>query len=247
MASAAEKVHPAASQPCPPEVVDPLPGGEKPLLLLIDGHSLAFRSFYAFSKGGEGGLSTKDGVPTSVTYGFLKALLDHCRGLTPQGLVVAFDTAEPDLPPSGRRGLQGPPGRSAGTLLRRPGQPAADPARQPRYPPVHGPRLRGRRRARDPGQPRRRRRLAGAHPLRRPRPVPAGGRPAGHCRALHGRRTLCEDFRPAGGAPRGRDRQAGRHAGGGRRPQGSHGRQQRQHSWRQRRGPQDGHQPAGRF
>ncbi|MEX1316211.1 MAG: hypothetical protein AB1Z22_03660, partial [Synechococcaceae cyanobacterium] len=65
---------------------------EKPLLLLIDGHSLAFRSFYAFAKGGDGGLSTRDGVPTSVTYGFLKALLDNCRGLRPQGLVVAFDT-----------------------------------------------------------------------------------------------------------------------------------------------------------
>jgi DNA polymerase-1 len=69
--------------------------GTKPLLLLIDGHSLAFRSFYAFSKGGDGGLSTKAGVPTSVTYGFLKALLDNCKGLKPNGLVVAFDTAEP--------------------------------------------------------------------------------------------------------------------------------------------------------
>ena len=69
--------------------------GTKPLLLLIDGHSLAFRSFYAFAKGGEGGLSTKAGVPTSVTYGFLKALLDNCKGLKPNGLVVAFDTAEP--------------------------------------------------------------------------------------------------------------------------------------------------------
>ena len=68
---------------------------DRPLLLLIDGHSLAFRSFYAFSKGGDGGLSTKEGVPTSVTYGFLKALLDNCKGLKPQGLVVAFDTAEP--------------------------------------------------------------------------------------------------------------------------------------------------------
>ncbi len=65
------------------------------MLLLVDGHSLAFRSFYAFSKGGEGGLSTKEGVPTSVTYGFLKALLDNCKGLTPQGVVIAFDTAEP--------------------------------------------------------------------------------------------------------------------------------------------------------
>ena len=61
----------------------------------MDGHSLAFRSFYAFSKGGEGGLATKDGVPTSVTYGFLKALLDNCKSLTPQGVAIAFDTAEP--------------------------------------------------------------------------------------------------------------------------------------------------------
>ncbi|MEY2644476.1 MAG: polymerase [Cyanobacteriota bacterium] len=68
---------------------------QQPLLLLVDGHSLAFRSFYAFSKGGDGGLSTRDGIPTSVTYGFLKALLDNCRGLKPQGVVIAFDTAEP--------------------------------------------------------------------------------------------------------------------------------------------------------
>jgi len=68
---------------------------EKPLLLLVDGHSLAFRSFYAFAKGGDGGLSTRDGVPTSVTYGFLKALLENCKGLSPQGVVIAFDTAEP--------------------------------------------------------------------------------------------------------------------------------------------------------
>ena len=27
----------------------------RPLLLLVDGHSLAFRSFYAFAKGGDGG------------------------------------------------------------------------------------------------------------------------------------------------------------------------------------------------
>jgi DNA polymerase-1 len=67
----------------------------KPLLLLVDGHSLAFRSFYAFSKGGDGGLSTKEGIPTSVTYGFLRALLDNCRGLAPAGVVVAFDTDQP--------------------------------------------------------------------------------------------------------------------------------------------------------
>ncbi len=67
----------------------------KPILLLVDGHSLAFRSFYAFSKGGEGGLRTKEGMPTSVTYGFLKSLLDNCKALSPQGVTIAFDTAEP--------------------------------------------------------------------------------------------------------------------------------------------------------
>ena len=71
------------------------PSPENPLLLLVDGHSLAFRSFYAFSKGGEGGLATKDGIPTSVTYGFLKALLDNCKTLIPQGVAIAFDTPEP--------------------------------------------------------------------------------------------------------------------------------------------------------
>ncbi len=68
---------------------------EKPILLLVDGHSLAFRSFYAFAKGGEGGLSTKDGLPTSVTFGFLKALLENCKKISPQGVAIAFDTPEP--------------------------------------------------------------------------------------------------------------------------------------------------------
>ena len=72
-----------------------MPEAAKPLLLLVDGHSLAFRSFYAFSKGGEGGLATRDGRPTSVTYGFLKSLLDVSKNLQPQGVAIAFDTAEP--------------------------------------------------------------------------------------------------------------------------------------------------------
>ncbi|MEB3335059.1 MAG: DNA polymerase I [Cyanobacteriota bacterium] len=67
----------------------------KPLLLLVDGHSLAFRSFYAFAKGGDGGLSTKDGVPTSVTFGFLKSLLDTCSAWRPDGVAIAFDTDTP--------------------------------------------------------------------------------------------------------------------------------------------------------
>ena len=68
---------------------------KKPKLLLVDGHSLAFRSFYALSKGGEGGLATKEGLPTSVTYGFLKSLLENCKSISPEGVTIAFDTAEP--------------------------------------------------------------------------------------------------------------------------------------------------------
>ncbi len=67
----------------------------KPILLLVDGHSLAFRSFYAFSKGIDGGLTTKEGFPTSVTYGFLKSLLDNCKNISPEGVCITFDTEKP--------------------------------------------------------------------------------------------------------------------------------------------------------
>jgi len=94
--AASEGAPPPAPSPAPsPAPPGASPGADKPLLLLVDGHSLAFRSFYAFAKGGDGGLSTREGIPTSVTYGFLKALLDHGKGLNPQGVVIAFDTAEP--------------------------------------------------------------------------------------------------------------------------------------------------------
>ena len=61
---------------------------KKPILLLVDGHSLAFRSFYAFSKWIDGGLTTKEGCPTSVTYGFLKSLLDNCKVLVLKGCAL---------------------------------------------------------------------------------------------------------------------------------------------------------------
>lgn len=41
--------------------------------------------FLRLCQGGDGGLATADGVATSVTYGFLKALLENVKGLTPQG------------------------------------------------------------------------------------------------------------------------------------------------------------------
>lgn len=62
-----------------------------PLLLLIDGHSLAFRAYYAFAKSRSGGLYTSTGIPTSVCFGFLNSLLHIMGKEQPQLVVVAFD------------------------------------------------------------------------------------------------------------------------------------------------------------
>lgn len=68
---------------------------QSPLLILVDGHSLAFRSYYAHAKGAEGGLRTSTGIPTSVCYGFLKSLLDTMEAEKPQYAAVAFDLDKP--------------------------------------------------------------------------------------------------------------------------------------------------------
>ncbi|MEO0377039.1 MAG: DNA polymerase I [Cyanobacteria bacterium P01_A01_bin.17] len=68
---------------------------QSPLLMLVDGHSLAFRSYYAHTKGAEGGLRTSTGIPTSVCYGFLKSLLDTIEDERPQYAAVAFDLDQP--------------------------------------------------------------------------------------------------------------------------------------------------------
>lgn len=66
-----------------------------PVFLLVDGHSLAYRAFYAYARGAEGGLRTSTGVPTSVSYGFIKILLDVLEREQPVYAAVAFDTRMP--------------------------------------------------------------------------------------------------------------------------------------------------------
>jgi len=66
-----------------------------PVLLLVDGHSLAFRSYFAHTKGRDGGLRTSTGIPTSVSYGFLKALLDTLTQEKPTYTAIAFDCDAP--------------------------------------------------------------------------------------------------------------------------------------------------------
>jgi DNA polymerase-1 len=74
-------------------VLDPVT--PSPKLLLIDGHSLAFRSYYAFAKGRDGGLRTSTGIPTSVSYGFLKTLLDTLETENPDYVAIALDLGGP--------------------------------------------------------------------------------------------------------------------------------------------------------
>ncbi len=66
----------------------------RPTFILVDGHSLAYRSYFAFAKGRDGGLRTKTGVPTSICFGFLKCLLEVMATQQPQAMAVAFDLGE---------------------------------------------------------------------------------------------------------------------------------------------------------
>lgn len=66
-----------------------------PVLLLVDGHSLAFRAYYAFAKGKSGGLKASDGTPTSICFGFLKSLLLVLEAEKPEACAIAFDLGLP--------------------------------------------------------------------------------------------------------------------------------------------------------
>lgn len=70
-------------------------------LLLIDGHSLAFRAFFALSRAAEYGggpaFVTSDGRHTEAVYGFVNTLVKLIREQKPTHLVVSFDLDGPTL------------------------------------------------------------------------------------------------------------------------------------------------------
>ena len=68
---------------------------QTPTIILVDGHSLAFRSYFAFAKSRDGGLRTSTGIPTSVCFGFLKSLLEVMAAQEPEYMAIAFDLATP--------------------------------------------------------------------------------------------------------------------------------------------------------
>ncbi|GAA4953928.1 DNA polymerase I [Yinghuangia aomiensis] len=64
--------------------------GVRPRLLLLDGHSLAYRAFYALK---EAAMSTATGQPTQAVYGFTSMLANVLRDEAPTHLGVAFDVS----------------------------------------------------------------------------------------------------------------------------------------------------------
>ncbi|MDD4527066.1 MAG: DNA polymerase I [Candidatus Margulisbacteria bacterium] len=58
--------------------------------LLIDGHSLAYRAFFAV-----GGLTTKEGQPTNALFGFVSMVLQIIKNYSPEQIYVAFDLPQP--------------------------------------------------------------------------------------------------------------------------------------------------------
>ena len=67
-----------------------MPDSEKPTLLLIDGHSLAFRAFYALPIDS---FTTRDGQHTNAIHGFISMLLLLLQQQRPTHLAVAFDVS----------------------------------------------------------------------------------------------------------------------------------------------------------
>ena len=62
--------------------------GARPRLLLLDGHSLAYRAFFALPVEN---FSTTTGQPTNAVYGFTSMLINILRDEKPTHLAVAFD------------------------------------------------------------------------------------------------------------------------------------------------------------
>ncbi len=102
--SSQEEPTPVSSEPdehgIPPQAHDPLPpaprmsGGIKPKrVIIVDGHALAYRSYFGLARGSER-LQNSKGEPTHAIYGFIKTILKHLReGLKKNegAVIVVFD------------------------------------------------------------------------------------------------------------------------------------------------------------
>ncbi|MDX3518180.1 DNA polymerase I [Streptomyces scabiei] len=69
---------------------DSTPGGSRPRLMLMDGHSLAYRAFFALPAEN---FTTATGQPTNAIYGFASMLANTLRDEAPTHFAVAFDVS----------------------------------------------------------------------------------------------------------------------------------------------------------
>lgn len=65
-----------------------------PILYLIDGHALAYRTYFALSATGGDRFQTSSGEPTAGVYGFASVLLRLLEQDQPEYLAVVFDTGK---------------------------------------------------------------------------------------------------------------------------------------------------------
>ncbi|MCZ2814661.1 DNA polymerase I [Modestobacter sp. VKM Ac-2984] len=79
----------STSASSPASASDPA-SGVRPRLLLLDGHSLAYRAFFALPVEN---FSTTTGQPTNAVYGFTSMLINVLRDEKPSHLAVAFDVS----------------------------------------------------------------------------------------------------------------------------------------------------------
>ncbi|WP_322769424.1 DNA polymerase I [Frankia sp. Cr1] len=73
-------------------VAQPAPGDGEPRLLLLDGHSLAYRAFFALPVEN---FATTTGQPTNAVYGFTSMLINVLRDERPTHVAVAWDLPTP--------------------------------------------------------------------------------------------------------------------------------------------------------
>ena len=77
-------------------------------LILIDGHELAFRQYYALERTG---MKNSENQPTWAVYGFFKAIFDLLAKIKPDFIAVAFDvgrqTFRVEKYPTGKKQVYG--------------------------------------------------------------------------------------------------------------------------------------------
>ncbi|HPS41635.1 MAG TPA: hypothetical protein PK040_03460, partial [Anaerolineaceae bacterium] len=65
-----------------------------PILYLIDGHALAYRTYFALTNSMREPMTTSSGEPTAGVFGFASVLLRLLEQEHPEYLAVAFDTGK---------------------------------------------------------------------------------------------------------------------------------------------------------